>query len=368
MIFLASLLAAVLFLFAICLSGLNALFPFGDPIAALFLFAGLAGYMLLFGRKEFRRGVKTFFAFSFPPDEHSLESGRFFLRFAKFTVRWGLLGMIIGILMMMADLDPETIGIALAVSLLSFFYAAGLAVFVLLPISLRLSPPELKPVTWKPAVHLALAGLALFFLTRFIFVLLLFSVQEHRTGHIQPGEIVTAAKQAAFVFNPADPAGRLFPRFDKVEKYYVPENGALVEKSRSLSFFGKICIYILQWLFLFWDMPCIILVVGSWWAFRLAAGKCRGVLAASVIIWIGLLGTIMGLILTFSDVDPELLDLCFLLCMLTTFYAFLAAACFLLSDMCRRSGDCGVRLSPASCEGIEEAKEIIDNVVARERR
>jgi hypothetical protein len=360
MIFLASLLIIALFLLSFCICGWDKLFVFADPLTTLFLLSGLAGYMLLFGRKEFRRGVKTFFAFSFLPDEHSLESGRFFLRFAKFTVHWGFLGMIIGLLMMMADLDPNTIGIAVAVCLLSVFYALGLAVFVLLPISLRLSPPELKPATWKTAVHLAFAGLALFFLTRFFIVLLVLSVQEHRTGPIQSGEFFTAAQQAAFAFNPADPNGDVLPHFDDIEKR--------VGEGISLSFFGKIYLYALQWFFFFWDVPSLVQVVGSWWAFRLASGKHRGLIAVSVIIWIGLLWTLMGIALMLVDLDPELIGVGFFVSMLTTLYAFIAAAGFLLADMCRRSGDYGVPSSPVPCEGIEQAKEIIDNVVARERR
>ena len=65
-----------------------------------------------------------------------------------------------------------------------------------------------------------------------------------------------------------------------------------------------------------------------------------------------------------ADLDPNTIGVGFMVATLTTLYGFIAVTGFLIADM-RRSFRAPPPLPPA--EGMEEAKRIIDNVVAGER-
>ena len=108
MIFLGFLLAALLFGTAVALGGLDKLATFVDTPSLLFIVSGLLGFIFFFGRKEFGRSMRVFFAFSFPPSGESVETGRFFLRLTEFTLAWGLWGMVLGdCVWTMSNLDPH---------------------------------------------------------------------------------------------------------------------------------------------------------------------------------------------------------------------------------------------------------------------
>jgi len=298
-----------------------------DPTSLLFILSGVAGYILLFGRKESGRGVKTFFAFSFPPDDHNPESGRFFLQLAKFTQFWGLFATLFGIILMMTALNPDTTGQALGVSLLGVLYASGLALFVFLPIGLRLSPPTLR----LTVSHWLFIRLLFFGIAGFLLII----------GMLTVG-LNTILQQTGSVLNPFDSTGDY--------TLFISPHG----------------------IWLFYDLVSIILMVGSWWIFRLASGKRRRWIAAPAIISIGLFWSIQSLILMLSNLNPDTFGAGFMVSMLTTLYGFLAAAGFLVVDMLR-SEDCAIhQLSPPSSsdpsEEMEQAKEIIDRVVEKERR
>jgi hypothetical protein len=361
MIFLAFLLAAILFVLSAALAGVERLHVFGDLPSFLFLLLGLVGYIGIYGHKHIRLGVKTFFAFSFPPDESSVEAGQFFQQLTKFTMRWGLFGMILGLIMALANLDLDTIGYAIAICLLTILYALGLALFVFMPIALRLLPPELPSAISRKwlAIRLLLTGLAIFFLMRLLIVVVVFIVADAkpdtpRIGPIFPGEFVTAVQRAAFTFNPADPSGVSMPQFADV-----------VQRFESVPLVGKMGLYLLGWSPIFWNLTSLVLVVGSWWIFRLASGKRRKLLAAPVIILIGLFWSIQCFVFMLADLDPDRVAVDFLVTMLSTLYAFIAAAGFLLADIIRGFKD-PPPLPPA--EGAEHAKEIIDRAVEAQRR
>ena len=210
---------------------------FWDVPSFLFILSGVAGYFLLFGRKEFARGVKTFFALSFPLDEHASETSRFFLHLSTFTLSWGLFGMTFGMVLTLLDLDPNTAGLAIAVSLCSFLYASGLALFVFLPIGLRLSPPTLPlPKFWQFSFWHLLVGFGAFYLLRCLVVIVALAVPSAQSGNFptinNDPEIVF--RLATFAFNPADPAGDYY-RFDKPLAVIVA----------------------------LWDLPSLVAVVGS---------------------------------------------------------------------------------------------------------
>jgi hypothetical protein len=286
------------------LSGLGRyLVLFGDPTSFLLILLGIIGYALLFGPKEFARGGQAFGAFSYPQDEESAKTGRFFQGLAVFTAHWGGIITILGLVLMMANLDPDTMGPAVAIALLGFFYASGLAVFVFLPIGLRLFPWEKQLSFGKLAVSLSLTGIGIIFLLGFILA----------------------------VANLGDG----FPR-----------------------------LHITQ-IFLFIDIPSLVLIVGSWWIFRMAAGKRGKLLAVPVIILIGIFWSIQGLALLLCNLDPDTLGPGIAVSVITLLYASIAAAGFLIGDM-RRSFQDPPPVPPA--EDGEQAKEIIDRVVEQERR
>jgi hypothetical protein len=332
MISLAFLLVAVLFVLSVAVLGcgpkLENLLLDGDLTAALseigrclllfvdipslgLVLLGIGSYTLLFGPKEFSHAGQAFGAFSFPQDEESVKAGRFFLNLAEFTPRWGVFCMFFGLILMLTNLDPDTIGRGIAISLLSFFYASGLAVFVFLPIGLRLTPSETPPSFRKPTVRLSLTGLGIFFMIGFI----IFATNPH---------------------------GFFAGEFVGLNPYMI---------------------------LLFIDIPSLVLVVGSWWAFRLASGKRREFVSASAVITIGAFWSIQSFVLVFNNLDPDTLGPGIAVSVITLLYASIAAACFLIGDMRRSFKALPPTDSFSRCsEGGEQAKEIIDRVVEHERR
>jgi len=327
MISLAFLIFTILFVWVATNRGFSFFLVFVDMPSLLFILLGIAGYFFLFGRKEFGRGVKTFFAFSFPPDDHSPESGRFFLELAKFTQFWGLVGTLFVIVLAMVDLNPDTIGHALACSLLCVLYALGLSLFVFLPIGLRLSPPKLDATVSQWLFIRLFTRLSLFGLAGFLLIIGLTAVGLN-----------TFVQQTVSVFNP-DSTGDYTP-------FFSPHR-----------------------IWLYWDVVSLVLMVGSWWLFRMASGKRRKWIAAPIVIAIGIFWSILGLILTLANFDPETIGTGFFISMLTTLYGFLAAAGFLIADMVK-SGDYGRGVPSFSelSEGTEQGKEILDRAGEKERR
>jgi hypothetical protein len=311
MISLAFLLFTGLFLLSVAvLARPSLLFAYFDLPSFLFILLGVTGYFLLFGRKEFGRGVKTFFAFSYPPTEENVATGQFFLRLSKFIRIWGSLGAFIGIALMLSSLDPDTIGPGVAISLLCPFYALGLALFVFLPIGLRLSPPTVPSQlleVWHESIRQLLLGLGIFCLLSYLIVV--FS----DLGHFPP----------TFGF---------------------------------------------ESIFLFIDIPSLILIVGSWWLFRLASGKRQKWIAAPTIIAIGLFWSIMGLVAVLSNLDPDTLGPGVAVSMITVLYAFITAIGFLVADMVSENRSGGIPSSLDDAEKTEQVKEILDRAVENERR
>jgi hypothetical protein len=257
--------------------------------------------------------------------------------------------IIIAFVLMMLDFDPDSIGMPIAVCLLSFLYALGLTVFVLLPIALRLSPPALHAEAWKLTAHLAIAGIVMFFVMRLLIVVVMFALQNDPAPTV-PERVGKIVQYTFLTLNPADPNGEVQPQFGDIAKRY-----------ENISQTKQIFIYSLHWLFMFWDFPSLVLVAGSWWIFWLASGRRRKLIAAPVMILIGLFWSLQGFCIMLTDVDLELIGAGFYVCMLTTFYAFVAAAGFLIADMCRGFQDPPPSVPPA--EDTEQAKAIIDKAV-----
>jgi len=307
MIFLAFLIFAALFVMGATAQGWSYIGLFLDVPSLLFTLLGIAGFFLVFGRKELGRGVKTFFAFSYPQDDHSPESGRFFLRLATFTLFWGFVGVLWGLLVILIDMNPDTVGVGIAFSLLSFLYASGIALFVFLPIGLRLSPPTIPlPGFWRLSIWQQLCCLLFFFLLAYL--------------------IVVCSDLGVFP-----------PRFG----------------------FASIVLFI--------DVATLVLVVASWWIFRMASGKRRKWMAAPAIILMGLFWSIVGLVIMLGDLDPDTIGAGLAVTMLTTLYAFIGAIGFLIADTVSENRSGGVPSSLDDSEKTEQAKEILDRAVEKER-
>ncbi|MCL2745290.1 MAG: hypothetical protein FWE67_15720 [Planctomycetaceae bacterium] len=290
MIFLGFLIFALLFCAAVIFDGFAFFF---DSIAVSYILLGIAGYILLFGGKKFHLGMNTFFTFSFPADDNTAETGRFFLRLTEFTLAWGLLGMVLGTVWAMTKLDPHTIGQPIAFSLLSIIYAICLAVFLFLPIALRLSPPTLSPAFFgQTSIFQLLLAIGCFFTLRCLAVVLLFAVQTpNRLGPIQPEEFGSVIFRATFVLNPVDNS------------------------------FGR-----------YYDFKSILVLAVCWLAFRLASGKQRNWIAAPVIILIGIFWSVVNFVLMLGNFDSQMYGIGFMVSMFAALYGFLAAACFLIAD------------------------------------
>ena len=359
MIFLAFLLFGVLFLLGASANGFHGIWLFLDVPSFLYVLLGVAGFFLLFGRKEFVRGVRTFFAFSYPQDEYSPESGQFYLRLTTFTLTWGLIGLLSGMVLLFYDFQPESIGTALAFCLLSFMYASVLALFVFLPIGIRLSPPTLPlPISWRFSVWYLFIGLGTFYLIRCIGAILALALAHFAQQPdipmepVFPNELRTIVYRAANLpYNPVDPQ-------------WGPFQDGFSAKG------------ILSEVFLYIDVASWIVMVGSVLLFWMASGRIPRWIMAPVVILLGLFWSILGLVIMLSDVNPETIGSGFSVTMLTTLYAFVAAIGFLIVDMTwsgwtgnYTTSQCSPPLSsPAFSESVEQAKEILDRTVENERR
>jgi len=120
--------------------------------------ASLLLFVLAGGKwKVFSSGMKHFFAWRQPAqvDRNSAaQISRFFrtLSFASLAIGgfWSVFGLII----MLANLDPKTLGIGLGVALLSLFYSFMLSLTVFFPISLYFSGMHDARKRKRPAVRM----------------------------------------------------------------------------------------------------------------------------------------------------------------------------------------------------------------------
>ena len=106
----------------------------------VFVIAGILLFVLTSGRwSDFSRGIKHLFQWrrSLSMDrETAVRISRYFRKLSFAGLVIGALGSLIGIMIMLSHLDPETIGPGLAMCLLTLFYAFFLSIAVFLPISL----------------------------------------------------------------------------------------------------------------------------------------------------------------------------------------------------------------------------------------
>ncbi len=141
MIFFNFLLASILLAFSIILAGAP-LSAFWDVpsvvaiVASVLLFAAGAGHWL-----TFCRGIGGIFSPEIPKDE---ATSKFFEKLVHFTLCAGLFWTLLGFIIILGSMDPETVGVGLAVSLLTVFYSLFFSLFLFWPIAVRTKPEECR--------------------------------------------------------------------------------------------------------------------------------------------------------------------------------------------------------------------------------
>lgn len=116
------------------------LMPFYDPVSLILVGASVLLFLVGSGHVElFFRGLRK--AFSFPKEE-DVEISELFAKLCRFTPAAGVFWMFHGIMIMLGNLDPNTIFAGFAVALLTPFYAVFVTAFLFWPIATRFRPFE----------------------------------------------------------------------------------------------------------------------------------------------------------------------------------------------------------------------------------
>jgi flagellar motor component MotA len=119
----------------------------GIPVSAFMNFLGMTvvGVSILVlvlagGRwADFSRGMRHFFAFrrSTPANRpDAARIARFFRTLSSVSLAIGGFWSLVGVIIIVADMDPDNIGPGMAVALLTLFYTCFLSLTVFIPISL----------------------------------------------------------------------------------------------------------------------------------------------------------------------------------------------------------------------------------------
>lgn len=117
----------------------------GAPLAAFFdtpsiIVVGASVLLFLIGSGHvglFFNGLRK--SFSFQREENAAMSESF-AKLSWFTPMAGVFWAVVGIMIMLGDLDPETVGVGIAVTLLTMFYAVFVTLFLFWPIAVRFRP------------------------------------------------------------------------------------------------------------------------------------------------------------------------------------------------------------------------------------
>ena len=327
MILLGFLIVFGIFTLSILLGG-GSLQAFWDLRAFGILFVGITFHIAWFGREFFLPGLKTIFRTPRPErGETDPKLGEYFRRLTGFTLGFAAVVASVGLLMVLADMNPDNVGQSLATSLLIFVYAIGIALTIFLPISLR-HLPDSTGVNIFP-VGLTLAGFASFFITRALMIALLVAIMD-TAGLLEDIKIIV--KQTFFSLNPADLHGSLYDYCD---------------------------------LRCFWNTSGVVAFLGCLGGFRLASGRIHNRWTwTPVCILYGIWGTIMGMVIMLGEMDPVIYPIGCCVALLTTFYGILAAIFFAIRGQRRTSvPDSTEPQSLPMTPEEEQAKQILDKAV-----
>lgn len=121
------------------LGGVDKIFVFWD--APSFLLVAFTVVILVGGQRKwklFLQGLKTSFSSSPLPNVPDITEIAALFRYVANGTLWGSgLWTLTGLILMLADLDPNKIGPSIAVALLTFFYSFIVSVFLFRPIAYR---------------------------------------------------------------------------------------------------------------------------------------------------------------------------------------------------------------------------------------
>lgn len=297
----------LLFLAGTALGGnlLDMLPVFWDTHAVAWVFLCVFFHVLMWGRPYFLRGLKALVRL---PKVTDPEVAGYFRRLTVWTLGVGVVGMVLGsigeILLMR---NPFIIGGYVAFTVFTFFYAAGLALMLFWPISVRFSE---KAVSNRFPMTTALLALAAFFLTRAAMAMVLISLNSHHvvdgevvspeTTVVQPEDLGTLVWLTLFSWNPGDWQGNLWDYLNPI---------------------------------FYWDAPSFILILLSLWAFLLAAGKPKNRFEwIPVSVLFGVFWSIDGTAMMLCDLDPDKYGSGCMVALLTSLYGLVGAVFFAIGS------------------------------------
>ena len=114
---------------------------FIDFPSVVLVIAGILVFVIGSGQvSTFFHGMKQLFRFREVPGQQrkaAMKTAQFFKTLSYFSVVIGALWTLVGLVLMLSNLNPETIGGGIAVSLLTLFYSFVLSVAVFMPISMQ---------------------------------------------------------------------------------------------------------------------------------------------------------------------------------------------------------------------------------------
>lgn len=126
--------AGFIVLVSILLAGENVSFFYDTP-SFLWVYGLTAGFVLASGRgRLFAEGIAGAVKGDYESDRAE-EIAAFFMRLFYAMIVIGLTGTLLGVMLMLRDLDPTKLGVGLAIALLTLFYAIGFGVVFVLPVA-----------------------------------------------------------------------------------------------------------------------------------------------------------------------------------------------------------------------------------------
>lgn len=272
--------------------------------AFTYILTGISGRILLSGPLKFLRGLK---AILFSPKEEDREISEFYRKLANFTLVWGSLGFLTGVIISTIGIRHlDQIGYGLAFGIFSFFYASCIVFCLFWPIRFRYEPkypligPELSGHFPVAESLLGFSGYALLRLLMSLVLIAMCNYQQYSEEYIRPDELSLAFLIAIIPISPTD---------------FISEIGD----------YSKIGIYI--------NLPSFLSILAGLGIFRLSAGRIRNRLDwIPVSILLGVIFSIYGFIIMFSNLDPSKYGSGVFVSFLSSLYGLIFAILFFIGN------------------------------------
>ena len=140
MIFLGFLLFSFLFVLGSLIGGMAPIVFFDIP-SIVMVAGGILCFVMATRRfSTFRRGIRQVFRLGDIPESERKEAiitANFFKTLSYFSLVIGGLWTLMGFCIMLGDMDPETLGVGIAVSLMTLLYSFVLSATIFMPISIQ---------------------------------------------------------------------------------------------------------------------------------------------------------------------------------------------------------------------------------------